>query len=89
MVMLPFRLIIPPVLLMQVEGFWLNKYLKSKGDVGRMQTLETVMSYLEDGTIRVKEGAPGPNSHWHCWTLDGGEDHQLLYMEPAVPACQC
>ena len=40
----------------QVEGFWLNQYLNCKSDVHRIQTLETVMSYLASGIIHVKEG---------------------------------
>ena len=39
-----------------VQRFWVGEWLSSKSDVHRTVAVETVMQYLGDGTINVKEG---------------------------------
>jgi len=39
-----------------VKRFWVGEWLSFKSDVHRIVAVETVMQYLADGTIGVKEG---------------------------------
>ena len=40
----------------RIKRFWVGEWLSSKSDVHRIAAVETVMQYLADGTISVKEG---------------------------------